>query len=462
MDKTKNVCAYVRVSTDMQAEKYSIPEQIDLIKNYCRAKQWELITVYTDAGYSGGNMNRPDLQQMLADIKCYDGVVVYKLDRLSRSQKDTLYLVEDVFKKNGVDFISIWENFDTSTPLGMAMLGILATFAQLEREQIKERMSMGRRGRMKKGLWRAGSNVPTGYDYINGQLVVREDEAVQIRKIFELYLQGYSIHKIKDFMHNNYTNRYSSWAQASAVSTVLKNPLYIGMLPCQNGDVTQGVHEAIIDKETFDRVQTMLKQRSEHYDVALKHPYKATHLLTGITYCGECGGRVSVVSGHGYSYYGCHKKHDGDPRHKKLQKCSTRNYRVDVLDNLIMQEINKLSFDENAIIELIKPRKTPDHRKALKALKKQKERLIDLYAVGTIDIEDLTARIDVITQKINMLQNDVPTMPELTLQETKDIVANAPAIFDGGDMDTKRAFVSSLISKIVLSGNQIEIHWRFE
>ena len=460
MKETKNVCAYVRVSTDLQAEKYSIPQQIDLIKNYCAAKQWDLITIYTDAGFTGANMERPDLQRMIADIKAYDIVLVYKLDRLSRSQKDTLYLVEDVFKKNGVDFASIEENFDTSTPLGLAMLGIMAAFAQLERETIKERMSLGRRGRMQKGLWRAGSNVPTGYDYIDGQLIIREDEAVQIRKIFELYLQGWTINRIKNYMHEHYTNRYSSWAQASAVSTTLRNPLYIGMLPCSNGDVTQGIHEAIIDKDTFDRVQKMYKQRQEHFDPALKHPFKATHLLTGLMYCGECGGRVSVVSGHGYSYYGCHKK-DGDPRKKKLQKCSTSNYRVDRLDELIIGEIKKLAFDEQAVADLVKPRKAPDHRKALKALRKQKERLIDLYAVGGIELQDLTARIDAISQKISLLQNDVPQMPELTVEETKEILKDASAIFDGDDLDVKRAFVSSLIQKIVLSGDQIEIHWRF-
>lgn len=461
MKERKNVCAYVRVSTDAQAEKYSIPQQIDLIKNYCAAKEWDLITIYTDAGFTGANMERPDLQRMINDIKCYDVVLVYKLDRLSRSQKDTLYLVEDVFKKNGVDFASIQENFDTSTPLGMAMLGIMATFAQLERETIKERMSLGRRGRMQKGLWRAGSNVPTGYDYIAGQLVIREDEAQQIRKIFELYLQGWTINRIKHYMHENYTNRYSSWAQASAVSTTLRNPLYIGMLPCSNGDVTKGIHEPIIDRVTFDRVQTMLKQRSEHFDPQLKHPFKATHLLTGITYCGECGGRVSCVSTHKYSYYGCHRKHDGDPRHKIAPKCQTAKYRIEKLDALIIGEIKKLSFDEQAVADLVKPRKAPDHRKALKALRKQKERLIDLYAIGGIEVNDLTGRIEEISKKIDMLQNDAPVMPELTIEEAKAILADAGAIFDGDDMDMKRAFVSSLISKIVLTGNNIEIHWRF-
>lgn len=456
-----NVAGYVRVSTDAQAEKYSIPEQIDLIKSYCKAKSWDLINIYTDAGFTGANMDRPQLKAMLADIKAYDMVLVYKLDRLSRSQKDTLHIVEDVLHKNGVKFASIQENFDTSTPLGMAMLGILSTFAQLEREQIKERMSLGRRGRIKKGLWRAGSNVPTGYDYKDGRLIIREDEAVQIRKIFELYLNGWSIHKIKEYMHANYTNRYSSWAQASAISTTLRNPLYIGMLPCGNGDVTQGIHEAIIDKETFDKVQTMLKQRAENFDPALKHPFKARHLLTGFTYCGECGGRVSCVGTHKYSYYGCHKKFDGDPRHKILAKCKTPNYNVNKLDALIVEQVKRLAYDDEEIKRLIKPRKKVDHSKAIKSLQKQKSRLIDLYAVGGIELQELTAKTDDITAKIATLRQDTPQMPELTFEEARAIFDNAGDVLDTADMDNKRAFLQSLIQKIVLQNNDIVIYWRF-
>ena len=456
-----NVAAYVRVSTDMQAEKYSIPQQIELITDYCKIKEWTLINVYTDAGYSGANMNRPELQALINDIALYDLVLVYKLDRLSRSQKDTLYLVDDIFTKNGVKFASIQENFDTSTPLGMAMLGILATFAQLEREQIKERMALGRRGRAQQGLWRAGSNVPTGYDYIDGRLVVRPDEKVQIEKIFELYLQGWTINRIRQYMHDHYTNRYSSWAQTSAISTVLRNPLYVGMLPSRNGEPTQGIHEPIIDRDTFDRVQVMLKQRAENFDPALKHPFKANHLLTGITYCGECGGRVSCTTGHNYSYYGCHKTQSHDPRKKALPKCKTPNYNVKKLDGLICDQIMQLSFDENAIKALIKPRKQVDHRKAIKSLKAQKSRLVDLYAVGGIDLNELTIKIDALTTRINTLQADKPIDPELSFADAKRIVADAGTIIAGDDMDVKRAFVSSLIQKIVLTGDQIEIHWRF-
>lgn len=459
-----NVAGYCRVSSEGQLDGYSIPQQKDIIENYCKIKEWNLVKIYVDGGFTGANTNRPALQDLIEHIDLYDLVLVYKLDRLSRSQRDTLALV-DLFAEHDCKFASINENFDTSTPLGMAMLGILSVFAQLERENIKERMAMGRRGRTKKGLWRAGSNVPTGYDYIDGHLVIREDEAVQIRKIFELYLQGWAINKIRNYMHENYTNRYSSWAQQSAVSTTLRNPLYIGMLPSRaDGKPYQGEHEAIIDKDTFDRVQKLLAARLEHFDPALKHPFKATHLLTGFTYCGECGGRVSTVVGHGYGYYGCHKRITSDPRTKSVKKCQTTpNYNCKVLEQTIIDEVLKLAYDEEGIKALIKPRKQVNHSKAIKALKNQKSRLIDLYSVGGIDLEELQIRIKVIDDKLTDFQNDKPIPPELSFEEALQLFGNAKDILNQSDnIEQKRAVLQSLIKKIVLNGDAVEIYWRFE
>lgn len=458
-----NVAGYARVSSEGQLDGYSIPQQKDIIENYCKIKEWNLVKIYVDGGFTGANTDRPALQDLIDHIDMYDLVLVYKLDRLSRSQRDTLALV-DMFSEHDCKFASIQENFDTSTPLGMAMLGILSVFAQLERENIKERMALGRRGRTQKGLWRAGSNVPTGYDYIDGHLVIREDEAVQIRKIFELYLQGWTINKIRGYMHEHYTNRYSSWAQQSAISTTLRNPLYIGMLPSRtDGIAYKGEHEAIIDKSTFDKVQKLLTARAEHFDGSLKHPFKATHLLTGITYCGECGGRISTVVGHGYGYYGCHKKISSDPRTKPLKKCSTPNYNTKILDQLIIDEILKLAYDDKAIKSLIKPRKQVNHKKAIKALQNQKSRLIDLYSVGGIELEELQVRINAISDKLLTLKNDVPVPPELSFEEAKDIFNNAKNVFnDSGNLDQQRVVLQSLIKKIVISGDEVHIYWRFE
>lgn len=456
-----NIAGYARVSSEGQLDGYSIPQQKEIIENYCKIKEWNLVKVYVDGGFTGANTERPALQDLIEHLDCYDLVLVYKLDRLSRSQRDTLALV-DLFAEHQVKFASIQENFDTSTPLGMAMLGILSVFAQLERENIKERMSLGRRGRTKKGLWRAGSNVPTGYDYIDGHLVIREDEAVQIRKIFELYLQGWTINRIRKYMHENYTNRYSSWAQASAVSTTLRNSLYIGMLPSKSDGVQyKGEHEPIIDTETFNKVQALLAARSEHYDPALKHPFVAKHLLTGFTYCGQCGGRVSCIGTHKYSYYGCHRN-TADPREKMKPKCNTPNYNTKILDKLIIDEVLKLAYDENAIKALIKPRKEVNHKKAIKALENQKSRLIDLYSIGGLELEALQIRINAINDKLLALKNDKPLPPELSFDEAKSIFKNAKVIFSEADVPQQRALLQSLIKKIVLSGDEVQIYWRFE
>ena len=153
----KRVFLYVRVSTLEQAnEGYSIKEQESRLRAYAESKDYQVVKVYTDAGQTGANLNRPAMQEMIKNITSVDLVLVYKLDRLSRSQKDTLYLIEDVFLKNGVDFASLNESFDTSTPFGRAMIGILSVFAQLEREQIKERTHTGRIGRAKEGYYHGG------------------------------------------------------------------------------------------------------------------------------------------------------------------------------------------------------------------------------------------------------------------------------------------------------------------
>lgn len=456
-----NVAGYVRVSSDSQTENYSIPQQKEYIASYCKLKQWNLIKIYVDGGFTGANTNRPALQDLIDNLDSYDIVLVYKLDRLSRMQKDVLTLI-DLMAEHDCKFVSIQENFDTTTPLGMAMIGIMAAFAQLERTTIKERMAIGRQGRTKKGLWRAGSNVPTGYDYIDGHLVIREDEAVQIRKIFELALQGWTINKIRTYMHEHYTNRYSSWAQTSAVSTCLRNKLYIGMLPSRTDNtVYKGEHEPIIDEETFYQVQRILDARTENYDQVHKHPFKARYLLTGITYCGQCGGHVSIVSGHGYAYYGCNHN-TADPRQKMKPKCATANYNSKKLEKLIIDEVLMLSYDDNAIKALIKPRKETDHRKAINSLERQKSRLIDLYAVGGIDLDALSIKINELTERIATLKADKSQPPEITFDEAKKIFSNVKDIFSNGTIEQQRVLLSSLIKKIVLTGNDIEIHWRFE
>ena len=131
----KRAALYIRVSTQEQAQEgYSIGEQRERLIAYCKAHDWAIADIYVDGGYSGSNLKRPAIQKLMTETAKFDVVLVYKLDRLSRSQRDTLYLIEEIFLPNTVDFVSMQESFDTSSPFGKAMIGLLAVFAQLERE----------------------------------------------------------------------------------------------------------------------------------------------------------------------------------------------------------------------------------------------------------------------------------------------------------------------------------------
>ena len=141
----KRAAIYIRVSTQEQAQEgYSVGEQRERLIAYCKAQAWVIANIYVDGGYSGANLNRPGIQKLMDETANFDIVLVYKLDRLSRSQRDTLYLIEEIFLPNKVDFVSMQESFDTSSPFDKAMIGLLAVFAQLERKQIKERTKIGK------------------------------------------------------------------------------------------------------------------------------------------------------------------------------------------------------------------------------------------------------------------------------------------------------------------------------
>lgn len=209
----KRAAIYIRVSTQEQAQEgYSIGEQKERLIAYCKAHDWVIADIYVDGGYSGSNLKRPAMQKLITETAKFDVVLVYKLDRLSRSQRDTLYLIEEIFMPNTVDFVSMQESFDTASPFGKAMIGLLAVFAQLEREQIKERTRMGRIARVKSGLYHGGGFNPIGYDYQNGKLTINPYEAEQVRKIFNWYLEGRSLRQITELLHKEgYATRYGTW-----------------------------------------------------------------------------------------------------------------------------------------------------------------------------------------------------------------------------------------------------------
>ena len=158
------------------------------------------------------------------------------------------------------------------------MIGILSVFAQLEREQIKERLAMGHIGRAKEGDWHGGSGAPIGYDFIDGCLVVNDYEALQVREIFELFLKGNSIHGITDLMKSKYTNRYSGWNNHGTVGKILKNTTYIGKIRYK-GVEYDGLHTPIILEDIFHAVHIRYSDYEKTFGISQK-----VHMSVNIFY----------------------------------------------------------------------------------------------------------------------------------------------------------------------------------
>ncbi|HAO6334814.1 TPA: recombinase family protein, partial [Listeria monocytogenes] len=216
---------YIRVSTQEQIENYSIQAQTEKLTALCRSKDWDVYDIFIDGGYSGSNMNRPALNEMLSKLHEIDAVVVYRLDRLSRSQRDTITLIEEYFLKNNVEFVSLSETLDTSSPFGRAMIGILSVFAQLERETIRDRMVMGKIKRIEAGLPLTTAKGRTfGYDVIDTKLYINEEEAKQLQMIYDIFEEEKSITTLQKrlkkigFKVKSYSS-YNNW---------LTNDLYCG------------------------------------------------------------------------------------------------------------------------------------------------------------------------------------------------------------------------------------------
>lgn len=458
---------YVRVSTAEQVkEGYSIGEQLDRLTKYCEAMKWEVYKSYTDPGYSGANTNRPGLQDMLADIRNgkIDKVVVYKLDRLSRSQKDTLNLIEDNFLAYNCDFVSLSENFDTSTPFGRAMVGILAVFAQLEREQIKERMSMGKEARAKEGKWHGGLN-PIGYDYIDGQLVINDYAAMQIREIYDRFLNGEPLRAIEtDFIRRKIKHNNNSYWSPKQMRRVMSNELYLGYIK-NNSKLIKGTHEPIIDRDTFDRANKLLNQRNEKYkDIS----YVQSTLLGGLLWCGHCGARYgkaqSGTKKYGYTeVYKCYSRHKKSKAMIKDPNCKNKTWKTPELDAIILDQIKELSLDPNRLHEVKSVDKRPVIEAEIDKIDSQINKLIDLYTLDKVPLTTLDNKLTELNNQKEALTEELSDMTTSLLPEAEvtELLNNFSEVIKRGNLSELRIIVSALIDHIIIDGEDITIYWNF-
>jgi site-specific DNA recombinase len=312
-------CAiYTRVSTDQGLEQdfNSLDAQYDACQAYIRSQVhagWISVRAkYDDGGFSGGNTDRPALQRLLDDVRGgkIDVIVVYKVDRLTRSLADFAKLVE-LFDRHGVSFVSVTQQFNTTTSMGRLTLNVLLSFAQFEREVTSERIRDKVAASKRKGLW-VGGKTPLGYAVKERKVVVVEKDAKAVRTIFEMYLE-HGIHRLlpvlrerrivtkKQPLKSGRTIGGIPFARGS-LSYLLRNRFYIGEV-VYKGEILPGGQTPIISRKLFDAVQAKLAAQQNNH---VKTRSKSGALLTGLIF-DDAGSRMSPTHArkHGvrYRYY---------------------------------------------------------------------------------------------------------------------------------------------------------------
>lgn len=481
--KKFRVAIYVRVSTQEQAkEGYSVGEQTDRLRKFCEAHGWIIVKVYVDAGHSGANTDRPALQEMIEDMKAgkLDKVLVYKLDRLSRSQKDTLELIEDVFLPNNCDFESMTEKLDTSTPQGRLFLGILAAFAQLEREMIKERMSMGRYARIKEGKFQGGARVPFGYDYEPAldKLVINEYEAMIVKMMFDTFTEGMPLYAIEHHMiEKGYTFNCGKVDRRN-MRYILRNKTYCGYQKHKD-EWIPALHDSIITEEEYEKAQVILDANRERFNHSGYRDGIKLHStnLGGLIYCGKCGAKFAK-SRTGSKDYGFHFNYCCYSRHKKVKamvkdpNCKNKFYRIEKLDQLVFDEIKKLAIDPEYIKQIKKESEKLDDvqkihaiEEKIKSINAQLSRFMDLYGLGKYSIDELDEKTSPLQEQRKKLKMEIEKLQSdskrITEPEVMCLVASFEEALDHGSLQDRRTIIEQLIEKIVINDDEITIHWNF-
>lgn len=394
-DKLLRCAIYTRKSTDhgLELEFNSLDAQREACEAYIKSQAsegWRVaVTRYDDPAYSGGNMDRPALQQLLNDIETgqVDVVVVYKIDRLTRSLTDFAKLVE-IFDAKSVSFVAITQQFNTTTSMGRLTLNVLLSFAQFERELASERVRDKIAASRKKGKWTGGS-LPLGYDSKDKKLVVNPTEARTVRLIFQHYLEGKSLQKVIDEL-----NAQGVVTKVRAVSGkpagglpftygslayLLKNRVYLGEIG-HSGLWFTGEHEPIIGRDTFDAVQQLLQTNSAG---RIGRRQQTGALLTGLVF-DDRGNRMSpsftVKRGIRYPFY----VSSALLRGRKSQAAAVARVSSSTIEGIVLRAVRqRVETDENSsppyeLIERHVNRVTIQERRVLVSLKRSGEEPLEI------------------------------------------------------------------------------------
>jgi site-specific DNA recombinase len=360
-------CAiYTRKSTEegLEQEFNSLDAQREAGEAYIKSQQHEgwvcLPSQYDDGGYTGANMDRPAVRRLLADIEAgkVDCVVVYKVDRLSRSLLDFARIMES-FERHNVSFVSVTQAFNTASSMGRLVLNVLLSFAQFEREMISERTRDKIAAARRKGKWSGGMPI-LGYTVVQTKLVVDESEAARVRRIFQMYLEQQSMLPVvkeldrcgwltKQWTTKKGLARGGRPIDKHSLYQLLTSVAYIGKVKYKD-EVHCGEHQPIVDADTFAEVQALLRRNGRSGGRAVRNKQGA--LLRGLLRCAACNCGMnhaySKKDSRQYRYYVCHRAQT-----RGWKSCPAPSIPAGEIERFVVNEIKSVGRDQSIIQETL-------------------------------------------------------------------------------------------------------------
>ena len=403
---------YVRVSTEDQRDNgYSIDSQLRMIKEYCEKNNYDIIDVYNDAGHSGKDLMRPEMQRLLKDIKSHkiETIVAIKVDRLTRNNYDGFWLL-NYCEEHDIKIELILEPYDVTTANGEMIFGMNLVFGQRERKEIGARTKRAMEEMALKHIH--PSKAPYGYirNKETGHLEIEPIEAQVVKEIFELCKQGNSTRSISITLKNKKAYLKTGKWTSDRVYKILTNSIYIGIFEygkyCRKPQDILRVEnycEQIIDIDTWKLTRRVL-EKNKHSNYG-----EHIHLFTGIVRCPTCGKILSSTNSFKYS---------GTPKEKvyyhltcKNPNCKSKgiHYSSDKIEQKLVRILNELTrymYDmdnEIAVSNFTKTKDIKDIEKAIEKLKMQENKLVDLYLSSTLNIETINYKNDIIKKEIENL-----------------------------------------------------------
>ncbi len=495
--KKKKFVIYTRCSTDEQAQGdfTTLDAQAYHCRNMLDAFGYKLADIgekgiVKDDGYSGKDLKRPGIKMLLESIekkRPFDGIIFFRLDRLTRNPRD-LYSLIDLFRDKNVEFVSVRENLDSSTAIGRVVIGILGLLSAFERELTGERVKASAIAKIKQGK-RIGGKTPLGYKLVpNGEplsngrqpkkVVLDKNIASHLHIVWEMAAENRSLTAIAhELARRGITTSNGKYWRRQGLSLIVKNPFYKGYLK-YDGEIYKGEHKPIVDEKLWEKANKVLKARLPGHNFQPK-PKQYAFLLSGLLVCDECGSHLICCHAGGrdnkkFFYYEC-------PRSRQRLGCTLKRISATAFDKALINYLKRASQDQEIITRAIGSaileaqdkldtinKKIKECEAKLGAGKFETQKLLELAMEGTVPqgktFKERMAKIEVETGRIEVKLDRLQAEQRITQANASSgeflhqNIRFAIQSIDKVSADTQKSFIRALIKNIVVYETKIALN----